>query len=226
MHWGLQTLAKLVPACGPSGRGGQAKGIFFLISLCGNRLASTVSSPKWAAWKRFWEKWGGYACLLCSRAFLQEILTVPGPLAAPSSSSPWERGLQSWGPPGGTGDTKSPASREDELQTTKWWNVLFFLWASLDFLSAKMPIPKQRASRGLEWGLPEQWYVVGRAGHTFYSRSIPFLLCFLKMAGLLAPWCPFWECSRALWATGVTPTLLAEVFWWQRMAQAEIRMWE
>lgn len=33
MHWGLQTLTELVPACGPSGKGGQAEGIFALAQI-------------------------------------------------------------------------------------------------------------------------------------------------------------------------------------------------
>lgn len=90
MHWGLQTLAKLVPACGPSGKGGQAKGIFFLISLCGDRLTSTVSSPKWAAWKRFWEKWGvmpafSAVMLSCRRFWLFQVLWLH-PLLPPHGS--------------------------------------------------------------------------------------------------------------------------------------------
>lgn len=96
MHWGLQTLVKLVPACGPREKGGQAKGILFLMPVQRqiNFHCQHLQTRPCSLEKLLKKVLGVYACLLCSHALLQKILAVPGsPLVALSSSFPctWAR---------------------------------------------------------------------------------------------------------------------------------------
>lgn len=99
MHWGLQTLAKLVPAHRPSGKGGQAgvksnqplqRQINFhcqqpQVMLCGlekflNKACACVGGCLIPA----------CSCPLCNQAPLQRSWAVASPLTAPSPSFPWQ----------------------------------------------------------------------------------------------------------------------------------------
>lgn len=117
MHWGLQTLAKLVPACGPSGKGGQArvKSNQPLQRQINFHCQQPQVMP--CGLEKFLNKtcgcWGvSYTCIFMSSlqsGFLGDEFGCCSSSDCTLPSIPMGVGLQSWGPPRGTGEIKYPA---------------------------------------------------------------------------------------------------------------------
>lgn len=112
MHWGLQALIELVPACGPSGKRRQAEGIFALAQIK-NHCHQPQVRPY--SLEKLRKVCIAYTCCLCSHC-LAEFLIAVGVLAHPPLPPLGDVSVE-LGPPGGTDGMRCPASKKMNLKT-------------------------------------------------------------------------------------------------------------